>query len=69
MNKTRKSAKGVNAKKMCLKGLNSKKMKNGMKKMGITVNIKKLKKNKPFMKEFMDKCTKKIKEINKMFHA
>ena len=66
MNKTRKSAKGVNAKKMCLKGLNSKKLKNGMKKMGVTVNMTKLKKNKPFMKEFIRKCTQKIKQ---MLHA
>jgi hypothetical protein len=63
MNKTRKMSKGLNAKKMCLKGLNSKKMKNGMKKMGLTLNVKKLKKNKTFMKEFMDKCTTKLKEM------
>lgn len=63
MNKTRKMSKGINAKKLCLKGLNSKKMKNGLRNMGLTLNVKKLKKNKPFMKEFMDKCTKKLKEI------
>jgi len=66
MNKTRKSAKGLNAKRMCLKTLNSKKFKNGLSKMGVSINSKKLKKNKSFMKEFMDKCTKKLKE---MFHA
>jgi len=63
MNKTRKMSKGLNAKKLCLKGLNSKKMKNGLRNMGLTLNVKKLKKNKPFMKEFMNKCTKKLKEM------
>jgi phosphoribosylamine-glycine ligase len=63
MNKTRKTSKGLNAKKICLKGLNSKKMKNGLRNMGLTLNVKKLKKNKPFMKEFMNKCTKKLKEM------
>ena len=64
MNKTRKNLKGKNYKKGCLNALNSKKFKNGLKRnLGITVNVKKLKKNKPFMKEFIDKCTQKLKEM------
>ena len=66
MNKTRKNLKGKNYKKTCLNTLNSNKFNKGLKNMGITVNVKKLKKNKPFMKEFIDKCTQKLKEI---FHA
>ena len=45
MNKTRKNLKGKNYKKGCLNALNSKKFKNGLKRnLGITVNVKKLKK-------------------------
>lgn len=66
MNKTRKSAKSLNAKRVCLKTLNSKQFKNGMSKIGVSINSKKLKKNKPFMKEFIRKCTQKL---NQMFHA
>ena len=67
MNKTRKNLNGKNYKKGCLNALNSKKFKNGLKRnLGITVNVKKLKKNKTFMKEYVNKCVKKLKEI---FHA
>ena len=66
MNKTRKNLKGKNYKKVCLKALDSKKMKNSMKNMGVSINSKKLKKNKIFMKEFLNTCTRKLKE---MFHA
>lgn len=61
MNKTRKSSKSLNAKKICLKTLTSKKFKNNMKQMGVTVNVPKLRKNKTFMKAFVEGCVKKLK--------
>ena len=61
MNKTRKSRNGLNAKKICLKTLTSKKFKSSMKNMGVSVNVNKLRKNKTFMKAFVDGCVKKLK--------
>jgi hypothetical protein len=63
MNKTLKNLKRKNYKNVCLKAINSKKFKKGMKNMGVTVNVKKLKKNKTFMKEYVNSCVKKLKEI------
>lgn len=70
MNKTRKNTKKMNHKKLCLKSLESKKVKNEMKNLGMSINVGKLKKNKSFIKEFTDMCVKllNVKQLEKVIN-